>query len=475
MPCDRTTALLAAAVTLLTAVPSVSAEPLPWEERAIAAHVERDDHVGTLDAARLQALRDAGEALFKARFTPADGVGRPMATQAITPVKRKRPFRLAFFRTAGMDANSCAGCHNDPVVGGAGEFVVNVFVSEGFTDTDFDNLDPQFSNERNTNHLFGAGLVELLAREMTADLHRLRAEAVRAARAAGAPVEVRLLTKGVDFGLLKVMPDGMIDLAGLDGVDTDLVVRPFSQKGVMTSLRQFSVNAMNHHHGMQAVERFGSRWTGTDDFDEDGTADELTDGDISALVAWQAGLPPPVEKVPDDPRWRQAAARGSALFDEIGCGGCHIRELPLDSLRFTDPGPYDAAGTLRASDVEAVTGYDLAMLGWAAALRRNADGAVMVPLFGDLKRHRIADPVNAHFGNELLAQRFVDRDVFQTAELWGIGSTAPYGHRGDLVTLDEAIRAHGGDATAVTRRYVALAEADRSALIAFLKTLVIEP
>jgi cytochrome c peroxidase len=119
--------------------------------------------------------------------------------------------------------------------------------------------------------------------------------------------------------------------------------------------------------------------------------------------------------------------------------------------------------------------YDLALLDWAATLPRNGDGAVMVPLFGDLKRHRIADARIAALGNELLAQRFVDRDVFQTTELWGIGSTAPYGHRGDLPTLDAVIRAHGGDATPVTRRYEALAETDRSALIAFLKTLVIEP
>ena len=57
-----------------------------------------------------------------------------------------------------------------PVVGGAGDFAVNVFVSEGFESADFDSIDPQFSNERGTNHMFGAGLVELLAREITADL-----------------------------------------------------------------------------------------------------------------------------------------------------------------------------------------------------------------------------------------------------------------------------------------------------------------
>ena len=98
----------------------------------------------------------------------------------------------------------------------------------------------------------------------------------------------------------------------------------------------------------------------------------------------------------------------------------------------------------------------------------------MVPLFGDLKRHRIADQKVAVLGNELLAQRFVDRDVFMTSELWGIADTGPYGHRGDLTTLDEVIRAHGGEGSQSARAYEALPDADRSALIAFLKTLVIE-
>jgi len=118
--------------------------------------------------------------------------------------------------------------------------------------------------------------------------------------------------------------------------------------------------------------------------------------------------------------------------------------------------------------------YDLETFDWVKNLRRNEDGAIMVPLFSDLKRHKISDQITAHFGNELLAQRFVERDQFQTTELWGVGSTAPYGHRGDLTTLDEAIRAHGGAAAEMTRSYLALSEKEQKSITAFLKTLVIE-
>jgi hypothetical protein len=413
----------------LAARPATGTEP--WAERVITRHVDQATLSGRLDGDALARLRATGAHLFTGRFTALDGVGRPFATQAIIPTKRKRQPETAFSRTSGMDSNACSSCHNQPVTGGAGDFVTNVFVSEGFESFDFDSTDPQFSNERGTNHLFGAGLIELLAREITAELKAIRGAALAEARTTGAPATRALAAKGIDYGTITAHPDGVLDMAGITGVDADLTVRPFSQKGVMTSLRQFTVNALNHHHGMQPQERFGRRWTGERDHDGDGHDDEISAGDKPFL--------------------------------------------PLTSLDFADPGPLDMAGTLRAGDVEKGATYDLALLEWTKRLPRNAKGEIMVPLFGDLKRHRIADRQVAVLGNELLAQRFVERNVFMTAELWGVGSTDPYGHRNDLPSLDSVIRAHGGDARAARDNYLALGETERSALIAFLRTLVIEP
>ncbi len=466
-----------AAVIFGTCLPlTVHAEtPMPWSERAIFEHVDQSRFAGVLSKAELDELIAFGETLFGARFTTLDGGGRPMATQAIIPTKRKRAAPATFQRLAGLDSNSCASCHNDPVMGGAGDFAVNVFVSEGFNNADFDSTDPQFSNERNTNHLFGSGLVELLAREMSADLQGIRREALKLARKTGEEQRLRLVSKGIRFGWISAKPDGLVELKEIDGVDTDLVIRPFSQKGVMTSLRQFTVNALNHHHGMQPVERFGARWTGETDFDEDGKSDELTAGDVSALVAWQAALPPPGEMVPESTEWQKAAAQGGEIYQTIGCASCHVPALPLDSLAFHDPGPLDAAGTMRSTETHNGAIYDLELLNWAQELPRNEQGQIMVPLFGDLKRHKMTDRQIAAFGNELLSQRFVERDVFQTTELWGVGSTAPYGHRGDMISLDEAIRAHGGAGRDAREAYLDLEDADQTALIAYLKTLVIEP
>ena len=445
-----------------------------WSDAAVSHHIDADNYKGILDHEQLKELAQAGSELFSARFTVVDGVGRPLATQAIIPTKRKRPPRSEFARTAGLDANACVSCHNQPVAGGAGDFSVNVFVSEGFQLSDFDSTDPQFSNERNTNHLFGAGLVELLAREMTADLHNIRRMALSDARSQGEMVKASLVTKGISFGQVTAFADGRIDTSDFEGVDDDLIVKPFSQKGVMTSLRQFTVNALNHHHGMQANERFGERWTGTSDFDEDGVTSEMTAGDVSALVAYQANLPPPSHRKVSD-NWAQASAHGSQLFDQLGCNQCHVRALPLNSLSFIDPGPYDAAGTLRSGESGRDAVYDLSQLAWAESLERNDKGQWMVPLFGDLKRHVIADTQVARLGNELLSQRFVERNEFMTAELWGIGSTDPYGHRGDISTLGEVIAAHGGEARESRDLYLKLSDTDRSAINAFLKMMIIEP
>ena len=455
------------------AVVSGAAFGASWDERVFTRHVDFDS-VAASGASALPGLIERGRELFKAKFTTADGAGRPKATQAIVPTRRKFGVNPSFSRLSGPDANACSGCHNDPVVGGAGDFVADVFVSEGFESAQFDSTDPSFSSERHTTSLMGSGLVELLAREMTADLHARRDAAVKRARDVGEDVEADLETKGVRFGALIAHPDGLVDLDRLDGVDADLIVRPFSRKGVFTSLRQFTINALNVHHGMEASERFGARWTGSHDFAESGVPDAVTPGDVSALVAFQATLPAPTVKqaLPED--WRVAAAQGEKRFGELGCASCHRATLPLKSLVFDDPAPYDMAGTLRAGEVKQGIAIDLGKFPFAAQLKRNEKGEWLIPLFSDLKRHLIVDAEVASLGNELQAQRFVERDVFLTPRLWGVGSTAPYGHRGDVRMLEEIVAAHGGDARFARDGYLGLPKAERDTVIAFLRSLVIE-
>jgi cytochrome c peroxidase len=65
--------------------------------------------------------------------------------------------------------------------------------------------------------------------------------------------------------------------------------------------------------------------------------------------------------------------------------------------------------------------------------------------------------------------------TFITRPLWGVGSSAPYGHDGRSVTLDDVIRRHGGESQRSRDAYVRLRRDDSDALIAFLNSLVLFP
>jgi hypothetical protein len=443
------------------------------DEHAVPYHLsEADIEAGKVP---LEQIRDFGKLLFSARFTALDGAGRPAATSATIPTHRPTGEVPSFIRTSGPDSDSCAGCHAQPIAGGSGDFVANVFVSPQENEFDFDTIEPELSMERGTTSVFGAGLIELLAREMTVDLQREEREGMAKSRASGQPVRIALASKGVSFGAITAQPDGFIVTKELQGIDPDLILKPFGQKAVWSSLRHFSVTALNLHHGMEAVERFGPRWTDEKDFGGNGVGETITRGDLTALVLFQALLPAPTQVLPAEPAHRAAAEHGEQLFSQIGCDSCHRTSMVIDNPIFTEPGPQNIAGTLRPQETGKPFAVDMRKLPWSSRLNITADGKIVVRAFTDLKRHRIADADRPHFANEKLTQSFVPVDVFRTAWLWSIGSTAPYGHRRDVTTIHEAIVDHGGESTDSRKAYEALPEADQKAIIEFLKAQKIEP
>jgi cytochrome c5 len=321
------------------------------------------------------------------------------------------------------------------------------------------------ANERGTVGMFGSGLIELLAREMTADLHDIRDEALNSSSKSGQPVAADLVTKGIRFGSITAHPSGAIDTTLVVGVDYDLVIRPFHQKGVVASLRGFTNNALNHHHGLQTYERTGAG----KDPDGDGVRNEITPGDTTALVVFQATLPMPTQRVATDDDQKRRVASGKALFDSVGCSACHVQEMPLKSLIFTEPGPYNSGKDLVPGKVDALLEIDLA--DYSPTLKQNSDGEYLIPVFTDLKRHKMGDELN----NELLEQDDVPTDEWLTKKLWGFVSEPPFLHHGRATLISEAIEAHGGDSQPSRDAFMGLSEDDRNAIIEFLKTLVIVP
>lgn len=446
---------------------------VPDRERAVVGHVAQED----IDAGRwsLTQLREAGLRLFVARFTRKDGAGRPASTGARYPTRRSADNDVGFLRSAGPDANSCASCHHSPMVGGAGDFVANVFTAMGERDPADASIEPQFGNERVTPELNGTAAIELLAREMTRDLQHLRRAAVKQVQQNKQPVRVELTTKGVSFGAMTIHADGSEDLSEVEGVDHDLVIRPFGQKGTIVSLRDFTITAANLHHGMQAAERFGMRFTGDADFDGDGTLDELTVGDITALVTFQAMLNVPGRVLPADETSRENAARGEQLFHQVKCTSCHVSELPLNDPTFTEPGPFNSEITLSVEEVDAPLKINLETHIAAPSLARNSEGQLVVRAFTDLKRHKIADQDRPYFRNEIVLEQSLPTDVFLTRRLWAVRNTGPYGHRGDILSIEEAIHHHGGEAAESRSLFEQLSSDEQQMVVTFLRTLQIVP
>jgi hypothetical protein len=456
-------------LSLLSQSPAISEEPLPpvviGDGPVIREHLDQVE----IEAGRfsLEDLLQKGLRLFVASFNSFDGAGRPEATGDGTPTLRaRRDFPENFNRSSGPDANACSGCHNMPRPGGGGENVANVFVLAQLQEFTND-ISPTTGNERNTMGMWGSGAIEMLAREMTQDLHAIRQKAIQQAMQTGRPVASALVTKGISFGQITARPDGSTDNSGIEGVDPDLIVKPFHQKGVVVSLRQFSVNAYNHHHGMQASERFGDGV----DHDRDGVVDELTRGDLTAATLFQAAMEIPGQVIPRHPVIERAIRQGEKLFEQVGCATCHVPALPLNSPVYTDPNPYNPKGTLQVDQVRRRVSFDLTREGPLPRLERTAEGKAIVRAFTDLKRHRMGPLCD----NEKIVQGGVPTDQFLTKKLWGFASEPPFMHQGRATTITEAIRMHGGDAEEAREAFNGLPKEERDQVVEFLKSLQVLP
>jgi hypothetical protein len=452
-----------------TVEPPTGSETLMGEMPGILRHVSnRELSLGELDSNELRAI---GKQLFTASFNTLDGSGNsktrffPQQTQQTELLGR-------FNRISGPDANACSGCHNMPIAGGGGDNVANVFaLAREFPDVKFDGGPGDKSedltltsvgNERGTISMFGSGLIELLAREMTVDLHEIRKAALERAMSIDRPVTVYAETKGVSFGEIIVWPDGLVDTSKINGIDEDLIVKPFGQKGVYTSLREFTLDALEVHHGLQGEER-----AGTDiDADEDGVVNELTIADTTALTIFQASLPPPFMDTSATGLRKTYIERGEKLFERVGCAVCHKPYLELINPIYVEPNPFNPPGTLVDYEIPEMYRIDLFQNANSNAIRRTDEGTYLVYAYTDLKRHDMG-PILA---NETVEQRFIESAIWITRKLWGIMSEPPFLHHGRATLLQEAINAHQGEAQASRTKYEGLSDEDRTAVIEFMKT-----
>jgi di-heme oxidoreductase (putative peroxidase) len=412
-----------------------------------------------------------GRQLFQRKFTKWQGLG-PRTGDGTGNIDADASIG------AGL-ADSCAACHGRPR-GSAG------FGGDVATRPD----------SRDAPHLFGLGLQEMLGDEITSDLRAIRTQAITQARNTNTAVSLTLTSKGINYGTIRALPNGTVDTSQVQGVDPDLRVRPFFAHGGTFSIREFLVGAFKAEMGIEAVDpqmaqaAAGGQFTTPSGMVFDGRLDKVAapptsfpgqdnDGDAvtnelpTALVDYEEFYllnyfkPATYQQTP-------TTQQGLATFNQIGCNRCHVQDLTINRDR-------------RVADFE--TAYDpqrgiFNQLFSTAALKftQQNDGSgfptlklpaqqsfVVHNFFADLKRHDLGP--NFH-------ERNYDgtmQNVFMTEPLWGVGSSAPYGHDGRSVNLQEVILRHGGEAQAQRDAFAALPDSSKTALLDFLSSLVLFP
>jgi len=357
--------------------------------------------------------------------SPVPGVGEPggpgrdlSPVELETFVRGRQIFDHNFHRSDGvgsfeMNADSCRGCHQDPVLGGAGGLELNV-----------SRFGRDFNGTGSFQDLAGGQAASKLRPPFTEGREEYNENVADV-------FEQRQTPSILGLGLLDQVSDAEIlshadptDLDGdgirgfarirtINGVDE---VGRFGWKAQVPRLRDFAKDAMAGELGITTPDD-GRGFAMLSDVD--GVADpEMDETHLDDLTFFMAELGPPLRTGSLDPE----VLAGEMLFDQIGCTKCHLPALT---------GP-------------------------------NGD----VPAYTDLLLHRVQV-----VGFRGMGETGAGVGIYRTPPLWGISDTAPYWHDGRAETLRDAINEHFREGQTSKDGFNALSPADQDAVLAFLNDL----
>ncbi len=451
------------AVTLIVAAPVLAVAPLVAQlvDRTTAPNAANegialtlDEEIGagrgdwfTEDSSAFIISRDPfrairrGRQLFQRKFTFARGQG-PATGDGAGDIATNKAIG------AGL-ADSCAACHGRPrgAAGFGGDVVTR-------------------PDSRDAPHLFGLGIKEMLADEMTAALRGLRDEAVAQAIARRRTVRRRLVAKGVPFGVITAYADGIVDTSEVEGVEPDMRIRPFGHGDAM-SIREFVVGALNNEMGLLVADPdLAAAHAGRRIVTPSGM---VLDGGTDTIAAPPDGLPELDPAVVDYFEFyllnyfkpaigeeTHDTIAGRKLLRMVGCTTCHVQDLSIGHDR-------------RVADVDTVfdpeRGHLNRLFATARALFTSIGDVPGLPELKQPQRGGFAvDNIFTDFKRHDLGPAFHERQFdgsirteFMTTSLWGVGSTAPYGHDGRSINLTEVILRHGGEAEESRNAFASLA------------------
>jgi CxxC motif-containing protein (DUF1111 family) len=329
-----------------------------------------------------------------------------------------------------FNGTSCAVCHNVPAVGGVGTIAE---IRAGIRSAD---------GSARAIHPSGESLFHLFSIPRHSCQPAIPVEANVVARRVPIPVFGAGLVEAIDDATLLALEDPLD--RNRDGVSgrAALVLDPatrvrrvgrFGWKSQQATLLAFGAEAYRTEMGITndlfpdelALGLASSQMKHCDPIpDPEDVRDPRTNRrGIDNFESFMRLLAPVGRGQIDEP-----TRLGEGMFAAIGCAACHVPALTT--------GPSSNPLFNRRS----------------------------VPLFSDLLLHDVGT-------GDGIEQAAAAADEIRTPALWGLRFRRPLLHDGSAATVEAAIRRHGGEAELARRGFETLNDADRAALLAFLKSL----
>ena len=331
-----------------------------------------------------------------------------------------------------FNADSCVACHTNPVVGAisqitelrAGHFTGSIFVDQ-----------------------VGGSLINDRAIDASIQERVLGGSEVRTFR-----TSLNVLGDGfveaIDSNTLVAIANGQP--AGLRGTFIQVPVNEangavrggrFGWKNQHASLISFAADAYLNEMGitspLQPTENT-SNGNSVAAFDAVADPEDVDGEDVEEFATFMRATKAPP---PDAALAATAdAIAGSSLFDSIGCGTCHVRNIIT-----APPGTSINGGALTVHP---------------------ALGNKRIHPFSDFLLHDVGtgDGIVQNGGQ-------ATRNQLRTPPLWGMRSRGRLMHDGASLTRNDAILRHAGQAAGVITNYQNLSTTNKNRLIAFLNSL----
>jgi CxxC motif-containing protein (DUF1111 family) len=375
------------------------------------------------------------------------------------------------------NATSCAACHGgttNPAGAGSYEQTQSLVRFGSRRNRKMNKETIRTDATSKTVHLYddeGMGLVE--TKSITRDLKESPELKDLPAECAAIPIyipkgcdymSVRLAPPLYGLGLINAIPDKMID--DLEEKQTDLDIdragqtldrkdrltfqnrtNRFGYKCIESNLLLTNADMMNESLGITTAASPKVRYPGgemkiPECLRERLPAEPNDNGKIQAALTYFVSLLSPPARGPIT----AATRRGEKLFESTGCAFCHTPELRTGStVRVVDPdSPFPEFNFLEIKALENKP----------------------VRAYSDFLVHDMGNALSDGIPEGRAAAR-----EWRTTPLWGLRLKKRYLHDGQCTTIEDAVKAHAGQAETSSRQFESLSVSDKEDLLAFLRSL----